>query len=72
MRRELIRRSEVYLTNYLPPARNNLAIAIEHVRGVNPDIVDVGVAYGESIDAMSIAAGSRPRCTGGKPPLRLR
>ncbi|MGZ5377660.1 MAG: CoA transferase, partial [Mycobacterium sp.] len=33
---ELIRRSEVFLTNYLPVARSKLTIDIEDVRGVNP------------------------------------
>ena len=46
---ELIRRSDVFLTNYLPSARSKLAIDIEDVRSVNPDIIYVaGSGFGSS------------------------
>jgi crotonobetainyl-CoA:carnitine CoA-transferase CaiB-like acyl-CoA transferase len=44
---ELIRRSDVFLTNFLPAVRRKLAIDIEDVRGVNPDIIYVaGSGFG--------------------------
>ena len=46
---ELIRRSDVFLTNYLPSARRKLAIDIEDVRSVNPDIIYVaGSGFGST------------------------
>jgi crotonobetainyl-CoA:carnitine CoA-transferase CaiB-like acyl-CoA transferase len=36
---ELIRRSDVFLTNYLPAVRAKLRIDVEHVRAINPDII---------------------------------
>jgi crotonobetainyl-CoA:carnitine CoA-transferase CaiB-like acyl-CoA transferase len=38
---ELIRRSDVFLTNYLPSSRTKLAIDVDDVRRVNPDIIYV-------------------------------
>src|ERR1700744_4321236 len=38
---ELIRRSDVFLTNYLPSSRTKLSIDVDDVRRVNPDIVSV-------------------------------
>ncbi|MET0700308.1 MAG: CoA transferase [Mycobacterium sp.] len=44
---ELIRRSDVLLTNYLPAARQKLNIDVDHVREVNPDIIYVaGSGFG--------------------------
>ena len=44
---ELIRRSDVFLTNFLPAVRRKLAIDIEDVRGINPDIIYVaGSGFG--------------------------
>jgi crotonobetainyl-CoA:carnitine CoA-transferase CaiB-like acyl-CoA transferase len=44
---ELIRRSDVFLTNYLPGVRGRLSIDIEDVRSVNPDIIYVaGSGFG--------------------------
>ncbi|MGX9787829.1 CaiB/BaiF CoA transferase family protein [Mycobacterium sp. MMS18-G62] len=44
---ELIRRSDVFLTNYLPTARAKLHIAVDDVRAINPDIIYVaGSGYG--------------------------
>lgn len=44
---ELIRRSDVLLTNYLPAARTKLRIDVEDVRRVNPDIIYVaGSGFG--------------------------
>lgn len=44
---ELIRRSDVFLTNYLPPTRTKLGIDVEDVRSVNPDIIFVaGSGFG--------------------------
>lgn len=44
---ELIRRSDVFLTNYLPTARSKLRIDVDDVRRVNPDIVYVsGSGFG--------------------------
>jgi len=46
---ELIRRSDVFLTNFLPAVRTKLAIDIEDVRAVNPDIIYVaGSGFGSS------------------------
>lgn len=36
---ELIRRSDVFLTNYLPGVRAKLRVDVEHVRAVNPSII---------------------------------
>jgi crotonobetainyl-CoA:carnitine CoA-transferase CaiB-like acyl-CoA transferase len=44
---ELIRRSDVFLTNYLPSSRKKLAIDVDDVRRVNPDIIYVvGSGFG--------------------------
>lgn len=44
---ELIKKSDVFLTNFLPGARAKLKIDVEDVRAVNPDIVYVrGSAFG--------------------------
>lgn len=44
---ELVRRSDVFLTNFLPAVRGKLAIDIEDVRRVNPDIIYVaGSGFG--------------------------
>lgn len=45
---DLIRRSDVFLTNYLPGARRKMGIDVDDVRAVNPDIVyalGAGFAY---------------------------
>jgi crotonobetainyl-CoA:carnitine CoA-transferase CaiB-like acyl-CoA transferase len=45
---ELIRRSDVFLTNYLPTARAKLGIDLDDVRAINPDIVYVrGSGFGQ-------------------------
>src|SRR5882757_2917438 len=45
---ELIRRSDVFLTNYLPGARAKLGIELDAVRAINPDIVYVrGSGFGQ-------------------------
>jgi len=44
---ELIRRSDVFLTNYLPSSRKKLSIDVDDVRRVNPDIIYVaGSGFG--------------------------
>ncbi|MDT5192382.1 MAG: hypothetical protein QOI28_4633, partial [Mycobacterium sp.] len=44
---ELVRRSDVFLTNYLPSARDKLSIDVDDVRSVNPDIIYVaGSGFG--------------------------
>ncbi|MCV7205087.1 CoA transferase [Mycolicibacterium peregrinum] len=44
---ELVRRSDVFLTNYLPSARAKLNIDVDDVRRVNPDIIYVaGSGFG--------------------------
>jgi crotonobetainyl-CoA:carnitine CoA-transferase CaiB-like acyl-CoA transferase len=44
---ELIRRSDVFLTNFLPGARAKLGIDLEDIRKVNPDIIYVrGSGFG--------------------------
>jgi crotonobetainyl-CoA:carnitine CoA-transferase CaiB-like acyl-CoA transferase len=44
---ELVRRSDVFLTNYLPRARAKLGIDVEAIRKINPDIVYVrGSGFG--------------------------
>jgi crotonobetainyl-CoA:carnitine CoA-transferase CaiB-like acyl-CoA transferase len=44
---ELLRRSDVFLTNYLPSARTKLNIDVHDVRAVNPDIIYVaGSGFG--------------------------
>ena len=46
---ELIRRSDVFLTNYLPSSRTKLAIDVDDVRRVNPDIIYViGNGFGSN------------------------
>ncbi len=45
---ELIRRSDVFLTNYLPAARAKLGIEVDDIRAINPDIVYVrGSGFGQ-------------------------
>jgi crotonobetainyl-CoA:carnitine CoA-transferase CaiB-like acyl-CoA transferase len=44
---ELVHRSDVFLTNYLPSARKKLSIDVDDVRRVNPDIIYVaGSGFG--------------------------
>jgi crotonobetainyl-CoA:carnitine CoA-transferase CaiB-like acyl-CoA transferase len=44
---DLIRRSDVFLTNYLPSTRGKLNIDVDDVRGINPDIIYVaGSGFG--------------------------
>ncbi|MCW2887276.1 MAG: hypothetical protein QOE54_5130 [Streptosporangiaceae bacterium] len=44
---ELIRTSDVFLTNFLPGARRRLGIELEDVRKINPDIIYVrGTGFG--------------------------
>ncbi|MFG1924525.1 CaiB/BaiF CoA transferase family protein [Cryptosporangium sp. NPDC048952] len=46
---ELIRRSDVFLTNFLPAARRKLGIDLDDVRAVNPNIIFVvGSAFGHA------------------------
>lgn len=45
---EIAKTADVFLTNYLPSARQKLRIDLEHIRAVNPDIIYVrGSAHGE-------------------------
>ncbi|MRJ77256.1 CoA transferase [Aeromicrobium sp. SMF47] len=45
---ELIRNSDVFLTNFLPRARKKLGIELEDVRKINPDIIVVrGSGFGQ-------------------------
>jgi crotonobetainyl-CoA:carnitine CoA-transferase CaiB-like acyl-CoA transferase len=44
---ELVRRSDVFLTNYLPGVRNKLGLTLEAIRAINPDIIYVvGSGFG--------------------------
>ena len=44
---ELVARSDVFLTNFLPEARARLKIDVEHIRAANPDVIYVrGTALG--------------------------
>lgn len=44
---ELARTSDIFLTNFLPQARERLRIDVEHLRAVNPNIIYVrGSAFG--------------------------
>ncbi|OFB36778.1 carnitine dehydratase [Mycolicibacterium sp. (ex Dasyatis americana)] len=44
---ELIRRSDVFLTNYLPSARRKMSLTVDDVRAINPDIIYVaGSGFG--------------------------
>ncbi|MFD5430390.1 CaiB/BaiF CoA transferase family protein, partial [Streptomyces sp. NPDC127084] len=46
---ELIRTSDVFLTNFLPGARARLGIELEDVRAINPDIIyAVGTSFAHS------------------------
>jgi crotonobetainyl-CoA:carnitine CoA-transferase CaiB-like acyl-CoA transferase len=48
---ELVRRSDVFLTNFLPEARAKLRIDVEDIRAVNPDIIYVrGSGFGQRGD----------------------
>ncbi|HMT44532.1 MAG TPA: CoA transferase [Chakrabartia sp.] len=45
---ELAKSCDIFLTNYLPSARQKLKIDVEHIRAANPDIIYVrGSAFGE-------------------------
>ena len=45
---EIAKTADVFLTNYLPSARQKLGIDLEHIRAVNPNIIYVrGSAFGE-------------------------
>jgi len=45
---EIAKTADVFLTNYLPAARQKLKIDLEHIRAVNPNIVYArGSAYGD-------------------------
>jgi crotonobetainyl-CoA:carnitine CoA-transferase CaiB-like acyl-CoA transferase len=44
---DIVRRSDVFVTNFLPDARARLKLDVEHIRAVNPDIIYVrGTALG--------------------------
>ena len=44
---ELVRRSDVFLTNFLPSTRAKLSIDIEDIRAINPDIIyTLGTGFG--------------------------
>ncbi|HEY2191097.1 MAG TPA: CoA transferase [Actinomycetospora sp.] len=44
---ELVRRSDVFLTNYLPGSRSRLGIDVDDIRALNPDIIYVrGSGFG--------------------------
>jgi crotonobetainyl-CoA:carnitine CoA-transferase CaiB-like acyl-CoA transferase len=46
---ELVRRSDVFLTNYLPRVRTKLGIDVDDIRRINPDIIYVvGSGFGMS------------------------
>jgi crotonobetainyl-CoA:carnitine CoA-transferase CaiB-like acyl-CoA transferase len=46
---ELIKTSDVFLTNFLPRARTKLGITLEDVRAINPDIIyAVGTSFAHS------------------------
>lgn len=45
---EIAKTADVFLTNYLPAARQKLKIDLEHIRAVNPDIIYArGSAFGD-------------------------
>lgn len=45
---EIAKTCDIFLTNYLPSARQKLKIDLEHIRAANPNIIYVrGSAYGE-------------------------
>lgn len=45
---EIAKTADVFLTNYLPSARQKLGIDVEHIRAANPDIIYVrGSAFGD-------------------------
>ncbi|HMO74821.1 MAG TPA: CoA transferase [Sphingopyxis sp.] len=45
---EIAKTADVFLTNYLPSARQKLKIDVEHIRAANPDIIYVrGSAFGD-------------------------
>ena len=45
---ELAKTADVFLTNYLPAARQKLKIDVEHIRAANPDIIYArGSGYGD-------------------------
>src|ERR1700761_1537859 len=45
---EIAKTSDVFLTNYLPSARQKLKIDVEHIRAANPNIIYArGSAYGD-------------------------
>ena len=46
---ELVRRSDVFLTNFLPSARAKLGIDVEDIKAINPDIIyTLGTGFGHS------------------------
>ena len=47
--RELVKASDVFLTNFLPRARRKLGIEVDDIRAINPDIVyAAGVGFGHT------------------------
>src|SRR3978361_2219368 len=54
---ELIRRSDVFLTNYLPSVRAKLSIDVDAVRAVNPDII-YAAGSGLGVDGPDRDAGA--------------
>jgi crotonobetainyl-CoA:carnitine CoA-transferase CaiB-like acyl-CoA transferase len=48
---EIAKTADVFLTNYLPAARQKLKIDVEHIRAANPDIIYArGSAFGDKGD----------------------
>ncbi len=59
---EIARTSDVFLTNFLPEARRRLAIDLDDIRAVNPDIIYVrGSAHGST--GPETEAGGYDSCT---------
>jgi len=63
---EIVKSSDVFLTNFLPAARRKLEIDVAHVRAVNPKIIYArGSAYGvRGPEAETRPASGRARAAG--------
>jgi crotonobetainyl-CoA:carnitine CoA-transferase CaiB-like acyl-CoA transferase len=65
---EIAKTADIFLTNYLPAARQKLKLDLEHIRAVNPKIIYArGSAYGDKGPEREIGGfdGSSFWCRGG-------
>jgi len=67
---EIVRRSDVFVTNFLPDARARLKIDVDDIRAVNPDIIYVRVRRWVPADPRRTRVAMTRRLIGAGPAAR--